>query len=162
MSEAGSIHVRSATLDDVPSIVDFNCRLAEESEAKMLDRDVLARGVRRALAHPDLCRYYLAEVDGEVVGQAMFTVEMSDWRDGLIWWLQSVYVLSDFRRRGVFARLFEHIQQSAQTSGDIRAIRLYVDDTNHAAIKTYRGLGFQPAGYHVLEMDWSGAVQSQK
>jgi GNAT superfamily N-acetyltransferase len=95
--------VRDATLGDLETIVSFNCRLAEESEDCTLDRDVLRRGVTRALADVNRCRYFVAESGGEVVGQAMVTYEWSDWRDGVLWWFQSVYVRREHRRRGVGA-----------------------------------------------------------
>ena len=97
-------------------IVEFNLRLALETEGKQLDPSVLARGVARALADPDRLRYWVAELlegDGSqeatVVGQAAVTREWSDWRNGWIWWFQSVYVHPDHRRRGVFRALHQQI-----------------------------------------------------
>ena len=124
------LSIRDARPDDLPLIVDFNLRLAEESEGKNLDRAVLTRGVRRALASPEMCRYFMAEVNGEVAGQTMITFELTDWRDGVLWWLQSVYVHPEFRKMGVFKGLFEHIAALARSSADVRGIRLYVEQAN--------------------------------
>ena len=94
--------IRPAQPDDWPVVVDFNSRLAEESEGKVLDRAHLVPGVQALLADPAKGRYFVAEKDGQIIGQLMHTREWSDWRNGDIWWLQSVYVHPDYRRQGVF------------------------------------------------------------
>ena len=95
------LSIRRAVAADLPIIVDFNCRLALESEHKTLDRAVLTPGVAAALTDEAKARYFVAEDEGRVVGQTMLTLEWSDWRNGWIWWIQSVYVHPDARRRGL-------------------------------------------------------------
>ena len=150
-----SIVVRDAAPDDVEFIADCNCRLAEETEDKTLDREVLVSGIRRGLAEGGLCRYFVAEVDGRPAGTTMLTYELTDWRDGVIWWLQSVYVLEEFRNTGVFRTVYHHIEGLARRSPLVRALRLYVRTDNERAIKTYRALGMDHAGYEVLEKSWA-------
>ena len=103
--------VRRAGAADAPTVVDFNCRLAQESEGKTLDAAVLAPGVAAGLADPHKAAYFVAEEGTEVVGQLMLTREWSDWRNGWFWWIQSVYVREDWRRRGIFRLLYEHVQR---------------------------------------------------
>lgn len=149
------IRVREATADDVDFIVDCNSRLAVETEDKTLDREVLTRGVRRVLERPELCRYFIAEVDGRAAATTMLTYEATDWRDGVIWWFQSVYVLPEFRNLGVFRTVYHYIEELARVSEEVKALRLYVRKDNKRALATYRALGMTPAGYEVLETDWS-------
>ena len=149
------IIIRDALPNDLPLIVDFNERLADESEGKKLDHAILTRGVRRALASPEMCRYFIAEVNGEVAGQTMITFELTDWRDGVLWWLQSVYVRPEFRKIGVFKALFQHIATLAKESKDVRGLRLYVEQGNARAQRVYEQMGMQPGGYLVYEQDWS-------
>lgn len=148
--------IRAARPEDRDTIVAFNCALARETESKTLDRAVLARGVAAALAEPDRLRYWVAEAaeDGRIVGQAAITREWSDWRDGWLWWLQSVYVDGPARGRGVFAALFRHIRAEARSRPDVIGLRLYVEQENDAAQAIYRALGMEPGGYHVYEDIW--------
>ena len=150
------LNIRPAALADLPTIADFNCRLAEETEHKRLDRPTIERGVRRALAEPALCRYFVAEHGRQIVGQAMFTIELTDWRDGVLWWLQSVYVAEPWRGQGVFKALFRHIQALAEADPDVRGLRLYVERENQRAQRVYEQLGLRPSGHVVFERDWSG------
>ena len=149
------IVVRDATPDDSEFIADCNCRLAEESEHKTLDRLVLDSGIRRGMGNPAMCRYFVAEVNGRRAGMTMLTYELTDWRDGVIWWLQSVYVFEEFRHRGVFRALYDHIERLARRSPEVRGLRLYVRTDNERAVKTYRAMGMEPTGYEVLEKDWT-------
>ena len=152
--------MRDARLDDAPLIVEFNQLLAWESEARRLDESVLAAGVRRALTTPELSRYFIAEISGDVVGQTMLTYELTDWRDGVLWWLQSVYVREPWRGQGVFRRLFEHVESLARRDPAARGLRLYVERHNARALATYERMGMQPSGHLLYEKDWSGAITS--
>jgi GNAT superfamily N-acetyltransferase len=145
--------VRDATAEDTEHIVDFNHRLAAESERKILDREILARGVRRGFDHPELCRYFIAEVDGEPAGMTMLTYELTDWKDGVIWWLQSVFVRPRFRKSGVFRAIYAHIRALAQASPDARALALYVKRYNQRAVEVYKAVGMSDGDYDVMECD---------
>jgi len=152
----GSPRIRPAGVDDLAVLVRFNAALALETEGKTLDLEVCSRGVLKAFADPDRLRYWVAESDGstEVVGQAAVTREWSDWRAGWVWWFQSVYVVPRSRQRGVFRALHGAIRRVARASDDVVGLRLYVEEQNHRAQQTYRGLGMRPGGYVVYEEIW--------
>ncbi len=147
---SNSISVRDATPADAAVIVENNVRLASETEDTTLAVDQVRRGVERLLEDETLGRYYVACAGDEIVGQVMLTYEWSDWRNGPIWWLQSVYVRADFREQGVFRALYRHVESSATLSGAV-GLRLYVEHNNTRAQEVYRRLGMREAGYHVLE-----------
>jgi GNAT superfamily N-acetyltransferase len=88
------------------------------------------------------------------VGQAAITREWSDWRKGWIWWLQSVYVARPFRGRGIFRALYRQIHTEARILPDVIGLRLYVEDSNEPARRTYQALGMKPGGYSVYEDLW--------
>jgi GNAT superfamily N-acetyltransferase len=148
-----ALTVREASPADAAVVVEFNRLLAAESEGKQLDRTVLAAGVAAQLADPQKGRYFLAEETGDILGQVGLTFEWSDWRNGWKWWIQSVYVRADARRRGVFRALFEHVRQAALQDGRVVGLRLYVDKGNQGAQRTYERLGMQASGYFLLEKD---------
>jgi GNAT superfamily N-acetyltransferase len=143
--------LRSATPADAAVIIEYNRRLAEETEGKRLDPQVLAAGVAACLADPDKALYFLAEEDGTILGQMMITREWSDWRNGWMWWIQSVYVRAEARRRGVFRMLYRHVAELARSRPDVIGLRLYVEQENHAAQQTYSRLGMDRTGYLVFE-----------
>ena len=148
--------IRPAVPADLAVIVEYNRLLALETESKVLDPAVLEAGVACALADPDRLRYWVAEFDGasHPVGQAAVTREWSDWRMGWIWWFQSVYVAAGFRGRGVFRTLYQHIRDEARSLPDVIGLRLYVEDANEPAQKTYQALGMKPGGYSVYQELW--------
>ena len=145
------LEIRPATLDDWETIADFNLRLAEETEPHALDRATVEAGVRALLADDRKGRYFVATVEGRIIGQLMHTREWSDWRNGDVWWLQSVYVDAGFRRRGVFASLKRHLEELAEGDPHVVGLRLYVERDNGHAQATYRSLGFESAGYLVMQ-----------
>lgn len=149
--QADALTIRPATPQDWPTIVDFNCRLASETEGKTLIPATITAGVQTLLADARHGRYFVACQQSRIVGQMMHTREWSDWRNGEIWWLQSVYIDPDFRRRGVFRTLYRHIVQIARQTPQVVGIRLYVERSNSRAIETYRSLEMDDAGYAVME-----------
>jgi GNAT superfamily N-acetyltransferase len=151
-----SPRIRPAGPADLAAIVEFNRRLALETEAKVLDPATLAAGVACALADPDRLRYWVAEFlpEPQPVGQAAITREWSDWRKGWIWWFQSVYVAASFRGRGVFRALYQQVRAEARALPDVIGLRLYVEDSNEPARRIYQALGMKPGGYSVYEELW--------
>lgn len=142
---------RGAERSDASTIIDFQVAMARETEDIDLDRDVLTRGVEALFTDPALGRYFIADLDGGPAGSLMITYEWSDWRNGMVWWIQSVYVVPEARRRGIYAGLYRHVKDLADTEPNVRGIRLYVDRRNTAAQEVYRRLGMNGDHYQVFE-----------
>ena len=119
-----NIHIRAASSEDAEVLADFNIKMAAETENKTLDPKLIHNGILKIFAEPDLGFYTLIEVDGEVAGALMITTEWSDWRNGLFWWIQSVYIKPEFRRQGVFSALYTHIREAAAQQSDVCGLRL--------------------------------------
>ncbi len=146
------LHIRNASTNDIDVITEFNCRLAVETENRILNRGTVRNGVKRGLTFANEVQYFLAEDDSSVIGQLMVTREWSDWRDGWMIWLQSVFVIPEKRGCGVFRALLRHAIADVAARTETVNVRLYVDHNNEAAKARYRRIGFQSAGYEVMEM----------
>ena len=145
------INIRQATAADATVISDWNRAMAWETEQKELAPEVIARGVERLIAKPEYGFYLLAEIDNEVAGTLMVTTEWSDWRDGLFWWIQSVYVAPQFRRKGVYRAMYSEVQELATQQPDVCGYRLYVERDNVIAQATYKQLGMHETDYFLFE-----------
>lgn len=148
------IIIREADPDDAARIVLFNQAMARETEGRELDRKILTKGVESLLKDPARGRYFVAVKGEEVVGQVMITTEWSDWRNGVVWWLQSVYVSKRHRREGVYRMLHDHVREAALAE-KVLGIRLYVERDNLAAQGTYQALGMSASQYLMFEEMWA-------
>lgn len=144
--------IRRASPADEGVLVAFNAALAWETEHKRLRTDVLTAGVRAVFADPAKGFYTVAlDEAGEVIGQMMVTFEWSDWRNGWFWWVQSVYVREDARRRGVFRELYREVERQASADPAVIGLRLYVERDNSRARATYAALGMTETTYGMME-----------
>ena len=148
------IVVRDATPADARTVAEFNIAMAAETEDKPLPPEVIQPGVEKMLGDPELGFYLVAEVGGSVQACLGITYEWSDWRNGLFWWIQSVYVAPDARRHGVFRRLYDTVCERAQEQPDVCGVRLYVERENTRAQQTYLNLGMQETDYKLFEIEF--------
>ena len=148
---SNGLHIRLAVPDDAETIAAFNRAMALETENKTLNENVSILGVRAVLAEPQLGRYYVVSEGQDVRASLMITYEWSDWRNGLFWWVQSVYVHPERRRAGLFSHLYQFVKQEAQRDERVCGLRLYVERENINALATYRRLGMQTESYDIME-----------
>jgi len=145
------MNVRDALPADLPVLVSFQQRMAAETESLTLNIAVVSRGVQAVFDDRNKGHYVVVEHEEGIIACLLITVEWSDWRNGQIWWIQSVYVEPEFRGRGVFRLLYDHIQQRARADSSVRGLRLYVDKTNKPAQQAYEKLGMNGEHYRVFE-----------
>jgi ribosomal protein S18 acetylase RimI-like enzyme len=143
--------VRKAVAEDANIIASFQLDMALETEQLMLDPDVVDKGVLAVLENPARGNYYVAEINGEVAGSLLTTYEWSDWRNGTVLWIQSVYVLPQHRRKGVYKSMYRYLQEMVMSDNTLRGIRLYVDISNIGAHRTYINLGMNADHYQTFE-----------
>lgn len=148
------VRVRMATAEDVELLVDGNARMAMETEGLELDRERLRAGVLAVFADAGRGFYLVGEVDGKRAGQMMITYEWSDWRNGVFWWIQSVYMAPEWRGRGVFGAIYRRVEEMARERGDVCGLRLYVEAHNERAQTTYRRCGMGETVYRMYEVDY--------
>ena len=142
---------RIAVGEDAATLAGFNRAMALETESKSLPMETLLPGVQAVLGDPLHGFYVVADSGSGIAGSLLVTYEWSDWRNGRIWWIQSVYVRPDFRRRGIYRTLHGFVRERARADGEAVGIRLYVERDNTTAQRTYAALGMTEAPYRVYE-----------
>jgi GNAT superfamily N-acetyltransferase len=145
------ITVRHAILEDREQIAAYQSAMAKETEGLELDPERCLSGVTAVFENPGLGRYFVASDGERPAGCLLITPEWSDWRNGLVWWIQSVYVTAEYRRRGVYAALYRHVRSLAESDPNVHGIRLYVDRRNEVAQQVYRRLGMNGDHYQLFE-----------
>ncbi|MEE4286137.1 MAG: GNAT family N-acetyltransferase [Mariniphaga sp.] len=143
--------VRKAKSEDHNSILEFQLAMAKETEGIDLEHSTVEKGVAAVLKDSTKGNYYVAEKNGKIIGSLLTTFEWSDWRNGTVLWIQSVYVVPEFRRKGVYSKLYEHVKNLVIESHNLKGIRLYADKTNEGAHKVYQKLGMSPDHYVTFE-----------
>lgn len=144
--------IRQATTKEHKTLATFQLDMAHETEGIELDYSTVEKGVEAVLKDKTKGNYYVAEIEGHVVGSLLTTFEWSDWRNGTILWIQSVYVRPEFRRKGVYRNLYAHLKELVTQSNKLKGIRLYADKTNLTAQKTYKTLGMNQD--HYITFEW--------
>ena len=145
------IQIRMATEEDHADIAEFQVLMAKETEDLQLDVKEVIKGVLSVMRDPEKGKYYVAVADGKIISSLLITYEWSDWRSKWVWWIQSVYVLPEMRRKGVFQQVYEHIKSWAEKEDEVAGLRLYVDKTNTRAIEVYKKMGMNGDHYQLFE-----------
>jgi ribosomal protein S18 acetylase RimI-like enzyme len=143
--------IREASPADHKIIVSFQVKMALETENIRLDPDIVEAGVHAVFTNPSNGIYYIAEEKGVILGCLLTTFEWSDWRNGRILWIQSVYILPEYRKRGHFKSLYNYIKQLVEAEPEFKGIRLYVDKSNEQARIVYRNCGMDGEHYQIFE-----------
>ncbi|MHC4148564.1 MAG: GNAT family N-acetyltransferase [Planctomycetota bacterium] len=145
------VEIRKGERRDSGRIVEFQVRMAEETEGFKLDREVVIEGVRGVFEEPSRGTYWVAEQDGEISGVCLAIPEWSDWRNGTVLWIHSLYVVPEARGRGIFKKLYEHLKEQVEESEELVGLRLYVDKKNRLAQEVYERLGMSKDHYELYE-----------
>jgi GNAT superfamily N-acetyltransferase len=143
--------IRPGLLFDIDVIADFQFRMAKETENLELDPPTVNQGVSAVFDDPSKGKYWVAELDGKVIGCLLTVPEWSDWRNGTVLWIHSVYVVPEYRQHGIFKQLYSHLKQMVLESTELRGLRLYVDKSNLRAQKVYQSLEMSSEHYHLFE-----------
>ena len=146
-----TIKIRLGEERDADTLIRFNRAMAHETEMMELPLHTVTAGVQSLIKHTEYGFYTVAEIDGRLVGSLMVTTEWSDWRNKFFWWIQSVYVDPEYRRKGIYKRLYDHIKEMAVNQGNVCGFRLYVERENTVAQKTYASLGMKETYYRMYE-----------
>ena len=145
------IQILKAKKEHIDNIVDFQIKMAAETEDLLLDKDIVRSGVFHIFENDHKGYYLIARVDEKIIASLLVLYEWSDWRNGNVVWLHSVYVLPEFRKKGVFRLMYEQLKQNVNKDDTLKGIRLYVDKTNQNAQKVYKSIGMSDQHYNLFE-----------
>jgi len=143
--------IRKAVIEDAETIIQFNINMAEETENKNLPYEKISPGVKGLFSRPEYGFYIVAEINDQIGASMMITYEWTDWRNGLFWWIQSVYVREEFRRKGIYSQMYKWVKEQVKQEERVFGFRLYVEKENITAQKTYEALGMKETVYKLYE-----------
>lgn len=146
-----NLTIRKAKPDEGGQIMLFQMAMAQETEGITLDSQTLEAGVKAVFERPELGCYYMAELNGHIIASLLITYEWSDWRNSLVWWIQSVYVKPEHRKCGVFSGMYHHIKSLVMEREDVKGLRLYMVSENENAGRVYKKLGMDGDKYRMFE-----------
>lgn len=141
-------------IEDINSLVNFNIKMAKETENKILNKKIVTKGVSEVLTDTTLGYYVIAKNKNTILGSLMITYEWSDWRNGMFWWIQSVYVEKEYRQQGVYKKMYSYIKDKALKDNSCTGIRLYVEQENKIAQSVYKKLEMKETHYKLFEIDF--------
>lgn len=143
--------IRRAMPQDAAELTEFNINMARETEGVELVPEVIGAGVRAMIGNPQMGFYLVVELDNGIQASLMVTSEWSDWRNGMFWWIQSVYVRPQYRRQGLYRELYARVKELAEQEPSVCGFRLYVERDNRNAQVTYQSLNMVETEYRIFE-----------
>ena len=153
--------IRQALSQDAAELAEFNINMARETERIELIPEVISAGVKGMIENPERGFYLVVELDNGIQASLMVTTEWSDWRNGMFWWIQSVYVRPAYRRQGLYRELYARVKELAEQEASVCGFRLYVERDNVNAQKTYQSLGMLETEYKLFEELQQGLAYKQ-
>jgi len=139
-------------IEELSFIIDAQVLMAKETENLDLDKDVVRMGVHHLFKTPALgCYYIYYSRDNNALACLLTTYEWSDWRNATCLWIQSVYVLPEYRGKGIFKEMYAHLKELVANSNEYSGLRLYVDKSNKKAQSVYDSVGMTKEHYELYE-----------
>jgi ribosomal protein S18 acetylase RimI-like enzyme len=147
----GDIIIEEANEIDVLELVELQCRMARETEKIELNRNVVELGIAALFQDKSKGKYFKVIDQGKIIGCVLNTYEWSDWRNGYVLWIQSLYLLPTYRHQGLFREIYDYLRESVQKNQQLKGIRLYVDRNNKNAVDVYKAIGMNNQHYEMFE-----------
>jgi GNAT superfamily N-acetyltransferase len=146
------LKIFEAHASDHAFIVESQLTMALETEGLKLDSKTVELGVGAVLLDPTKGRYYVVKNgSGERLACTLTIPEWSDWRNGTVLWIHSLFVRPEERGRGVYRLLYSYLKEKVRNDPSLMGIRLYVDQRNERACVVYEKLGMSAEHYRLYE-----------
>ncbi len=146
-----NIRIRQANIEELDIITDFQIAMAKETENITLTKEVTKSGVKHIFLHPNEGYYLVATLNNAITGCLLVLYEWSDWRNGFVLWIHSVYIENQHRNKGIFKIMYNHLKQEVEETDSFFGLRLYVEKTNENARAVYQKLGMNSQHYEMYE-----------
>ena len=150
--------IRKATKNDMPSVLELIQELAtfeKEPDAVVVTVDDL---VRDGFSENPLFQCFVAEVENNIIGMALFYYRYSTWKGKTIH-LEDLIVKESKRGTGAGFALYKEIIKQGKAE-NVRRIEWNVLDWNTPAIDFYEKSGAKVLGdWRVVHMDDKGIEQ---
>ena len=150
--------IRKATKNDMPSVLELIQELAtfeKEPDAVVVTVDDL---VRDGFSENPLFQCFVAEVENEIIGMALYYYRYSTWKGKTIH-LEDLIVKESKRGTGAGFALYKEIIKQGKAE-NVRRIEWNVLDWNTPAIDFYEKSGAKVLGdWRVVHMDDKGIEQ---
>lgn len=138
------MHIRPATEADLPAIHALVYELAvyeKSPESVTTTPDEYLEDFRNGRF-----QCHVAEMDGHVVGMALYYMAYSTWRGNMLY-LDDLVVNEAYRRHGIGQLLFDAVLEAGQRQG-CRLLKWQVLDWNEPALRFYR------KNHAIIETEW--------
>lgn len=144
------MNFRRAIPSDLEKIAELLIPFCEEYHQKQVTQEIARKGIAHLFENPHLGRYYVCEEENRLVGYLMVFFEWSDWRAGNMYYLEAVYTLPEYRKRGVFKSLYKHMYDEAVKENSV--LRTIVGTT--FPVEALKKIGLQESHYNLLEIQF--------
>lgn len=95
---------------------------------------------------------YIFELYGKIAGYSLLAKTYSQEAGGQVLWIEEIYVLPEYRGRGIGKAFFDFILKNKPD--EVKRIRLEVERENEGAVRLYRSFGFDFLGYDQMIIDF--------
>ena len=137
-------------------IIDMIMNLAEESENKKLDRELIYQSVSELINTPNFGFYQISSLGDVICGMNLVTYEYNIESSKKVIWLQTVYVNKEHRSKGVFKGLLRKLCEITKSTNDNfhNTLKLYMERDNKIAHQVYLKSGFKVSDDILFELDF--------
>ncbi len=146
MHKTIDFNIRKGTPQDIESLYNLICELAEFERALPEVTNSPARLLQDGFGENPLFGFYVAEVAEKVVGIALYYYRYSTWK-GKVLYLEDLYVQPAYRGQKIGESLVQRLIQHGETE-KCQRMMLQVLAWNESAIAFYQKLGM------IIDKEW--------
>jgi GNAT superfamily N-acetyltransferase len=120
-------NVRIAGPGDLDILAHFSALTALETEGVTLDEGNIRAGLATVMDTPDMGCMFIAEDEHQSLGSCLLNgKEFTEWRNGTFYWVTGMYVIPEFRRKGVRFDLYRYSYDWARSQPGVLGLRAYI------------------------------------